>query len=198
MRKIITLTGALLGLIALGLLVVQKQRDPQMPSIRSSKMQILHGHHHAPIRQPSSVRHKMLAHTEKLGAPLKVRIEGSHEWDVDESFTITGYVTVEQPLTRLDIEWKVPADLQVVSGSLNETLFELDPSEPIKVEILVSSRDIINHQVHFIVSGELGNTEFSGVAQFNTLYQEYINNEKNALLKRNEEYLNKMKSKVFY
>ena len=129
-------------------------------------------------------------HTTKLSGPINLKLESDQGYTAipGENFSLKAIIEVSQPLQKVIVNWTFPEELELVSGAMETVLFNVDPETPQVIEVILNSPDIENRKVHVSAAAKSGATEFSSVAQFNTAHEQYIKDEKNALLQRNLEY----------
>lgn len=137
-------------------------------------------------------------HTSKLTGPIVTAIKNlSPSTLPGVPFTLRGIVTVSQPLPSVVVKWKMPAGAQIIAGT-EEYVLALEAGESKEFEIQVVVKGEENQQIHFIADGQIGESPFSDISQYNTRDQAEINESQLALKKRTLEYANDKQEKIFH
>lgn len=139
-----------------------------------------------------------LKQTQKLKGPIQVQLinkEKNYEYQPNRPFTLTAIVTSQQDLIGSPFEWKIPNELQHVSGKVEGTVHsenEVASSNFFQYEFQITAQSAasINQKIHFFIHYQ---NQASQNAQYNTLLEQTLQKEKAALKLNNENYVKKMK-----
>ncbi len=148
---------------------VYSKRNPSSDEaihLRNMKQEVLNHRHH-----PNHV------HTEKLRAPIRLKFQGeAEESKGSSSQMLTLKIEAEQSFDELNIEWILPEGVRLLSGQLEEQI-SIQRGETKELVIFYQPLNQSNHQIHVHVSNHRSGLEFTQVAQYNTLFESYLNAE---------------------
>ncbi|MEZ4871766.1 MAG: hypothetical protein R2827_05860 [Bdellovibrionales bacterium] len=135
----------------------------------------------------------MLPHsTEKLSSPLAIDIVseyGSKPVNPNETFKIAGAINTTIPLENIQVKWVLPAGVELISGSTNYNLSQLEPGNPHVSEIVLKTHDDSNYQIHMTASSQVEGMSFSTVKQYNTQTQSQIEKSVDELKNKHHKFL---------
>lgn len=141
-------------------------------------------------------------HTEKVKGPLSTNISlvGAVTATPGQAFVLQGTVTSIKEVSHAKVRWILPAGVQLVSGSLEQTIDSVSPTHPFQSQITVEQKDHSNQQIHFVVSGDQPGIHFSSVAQYNTTDEDFLMEQKDLVLKtlRDQKREHKRASHIFH
>tara|TARA_Y100001935_G_scaffold253286_1_gene259146 strand:+ start:2397 stop:3026 length:630 start_codon:yes stop_codon:yes gene_type:complete len=123
-------------------------------------------------------------HTEKLRGPLEIHLSNADKNGPSASgqITLNLQITSDRDLPHVRVRWVLPPGVQYLggSGSFDGHKFveeEISVNRDVVVEkqIYLQLLDDLNRQIHVQVSSEQTGMQFTEVAQYNTLFEPYLN-----------------------
>lgn len=137
------------------------------------------------VLQPKHGSHPV--HTEKLSAPIRLAFQGeSEELKNSNSQRLVLSIKADQSFDSLKVRWILPEGVRLLSGQMEEQI-AIQNGETKEMEIFYQILDPSNHQIHVFVSSQYSSIQFTEVAQYNTLFEPYLNPESSS-----EKSLNKL------
>lgn len=159
-RKLYSTLALASGLLCTLLFVNASEQS----SIKNGKFSILTRHRHD--RSPANYN--------KARAPISVSLKRIDESSDSDMIRLQGTVKALRNFQNLKLSWAVPADVQVLSGSIEEQV-SLEAGSSQTFEILLAPKTRENRQVYFhATSDEFDGANFGASAQYNTTKQEVI------------------------
>lgn len=137
---------------------------------------------------------QLLRMTKKLTNPLsvEVRMTGkSKKIIAGQPFTLAGRVKTSNPFSNLDLQWKLPEGVRIVSGPIKTHFISIEAGDTKEIEVTLISDADNNQQVHLVAGARRGNLKYSNVAQYNTVLEEELTEQKADLVKRSKAYMEK-------
>jgi len=124
-------------------------------------------------------------HTDKVRGPLnsEITLLSTAATAHEQVMVLQATVSSEKEVRDVKVRWMLPPNMTLVSGSQEMTIPELSPTQPYKVQITVEQKGFDNKQIHFIASSEQPGLKFSSVSQYNTTDQEFLQQQKEMVIK---------------
>lgn len=133
------------------------------------------------LLQPQSKIH----HTEKVRGPLssEISLVGAAFGKPGQAFVLKATVSAAKSVSNAKFKWLLPPAVRLVNGTIENTIAEVSPEHPYTVQITVQQNDSTNQQIHFVVSGEQPGIHFSSVSQYNTIDEDFIQQQKDIVFR---------------
>lgn len=130
-------------------------------------------------------------HTFKVRGPMDVSIEllGARPNGEGDAFVLRGLVTSSEALRDVEYSWNIPAELELINGTLSSVISNIDPGQPVSVQVTLRQKGFANERVHFRARGVSGAMKFGASAQYNSMLQETLEASRLELKKSAEEEL---------
>lgn len=151
-------------------------------------------------RGPASVSGKKIVfeeaslsakHTSKVRGPMEVSVElvGARPNAEGDVFVLKGVVVSSEALRDVEYFWKIPAELELVNGSVKSVISDLNAGQPYTMQMTLRQKGFANGRVHFRARGSHGGLKFGDSAQYNSMMQETLEASRAELKKSSEEEL---------
>lgn len=118
---------------------------------------------------------------------LKVRPTNEDKYEAGKDLSLIAELSSDTRLQNINLSWSLPADITLVSGELNTTILELKPNQTQKIEITIRGSSIENSRLFLQASLNENGIHFKEIAQYNTVFQKQMEEEKAALAERTKE-----------
>lgn len=142
----------------LAIFILRGQNEPAEAESISHKEKILGFHHeHGPRR------------TAKLTGPMNLRIEvqGEAPRQVGDIYTLVALISSDQALGNIQLRWKLGHHAELVSGSLNQTVF-VQPGQEQKIAIIARAKEAGPQRAHLRAIADQTSSPFSLSAHYNS------------------------------
>lgn len=138
-------------------------------------------------------KHKIFHHHQKIKAPISISLQRLEQNPIEPQipFTLIAKIKTTVSTPSAKIFWNLPQWVTLVSGEIETTLTALTPGEEIEIHITLMVNSNENVQIHAQVKAPFGATLLADTAQFNTLMEQEFREQKELLVQRNKEYLEK-------
>ena len=140
------------------------------------------------LEEPSLVRH-----TNKLSNPISVHIEPVDEQKFEPGvpFHLVGSVILQSDAPRIDIQWSLSENVQVVEGDMEVAITEPKANQVYNVFLTILIESEINEQIHLHAGMKVGKMKLGNGTMYNTIIQKQINKSKQELFERMKALSNK-------
>jgi len=124
------------------------------------------------------------AHTQKLHGPLSAMVElvGAPPEKAGDVFVLKGLIRSEHVLNNVKFKWALPKSVQLINGEASGLVSFIQPGQEFPVQLTLKNLGDRNAQVHLVVNGGERGRRFADSAQYNTLVQPLIENNRKAQL----------------
>jgi len=124
--------------------------------------------------------------TNKLNSGVSITISPANDDKMEANKDFGLNVEVQAPIHLKDVKvaWGFPTNVTLVSGDNQFTIPELKPGEPQHFQIVIRNPSSDNVLVHVRVMADNNGQRFREIAQYNTVNQKEIDEQKADLAKR--------------
>jgi len=147
----------------------------------------------AEILESGSVTAGFIKHTRKLTTGIHTNILNINSTDFTsgEAVELKATVVSQQSLPRLNLNWVIPDDVDIIDGDLSYSLENVKGGKLYEFFLTVKSDSEENQTIHLRAASQLGKIQISNNAQYNTINQSTIQEGQKRLSESNRSYIKK-------
>lgn len=124
-------------------------------------------------------------YADKVRGPLssEIKLVSAAAGPNEQVMVLQATVSSATDAKNVNVRWVLPANMTLVTGSLETMVPEISPEQPFHAQITVQQKGLENKQIHLVASSEQPGLRFSSVSQYNTMDQEFLQQQKEMVIK---------------
>jgi hypothetical protein len=117
-------------------------------------------------------------YTRKIHGPLSAMVEliGAAPEKAGDVFVLRGLIRSEEILSNVNFKWALPKGVELINGEASGLVSFVQPGQEFPIQLTLRSLTDRNAQVHLVVHGGDRGRKFGDAAQYNTLVQPMLDN----------------------